>query len=171
MLIAVLTVILSALGSLLSISAGDGNFRITLGIVVLISALHLFKPKHPVLLAFATGLAVILLRIFVDSSSIPMNATLASSYFLEIFFYVGYAFIYNWAITTNTSPYPLPLVVALVLCDTGSNTIEYSLRTLAANSAWVSTSFYTIILAAMVRSVLIVLLVWIGQVVLRKKSA
>lgn len=157
----VLIVVLSALASLISIPVGDGGFRITFGIVVLISGLHLFKPRHPVLLALATGLAVSLVRILVDSMTLEMTSAIASSYLLEIAFYVGYAYVYNWAITTNTSPYPLPLVVALVLCDTGANTIEYALRYLAGNTVWTTTSFVSILLAATVRSVLIVFIIWL----------
>lgn len=171
MLKALLIVILSALASLLALPVGDGSFRITFGIVVLITALHLFKPRHPVALALVTGLAVVLLRIFVDSLSMPMTATLASSYLLEISFYLGYAFVYDWAVTTNTSPYPLPFVVALVLCDTGANAIEYTLRNLASDTVWNNTSFYTILLAAFVRSVLIVFAVWAYQNAMHKKSA
>lgn len=172
MLKAVMIIVLSALASLLALPVGDGNFRITFGIVVLITALHLLKPKYPVALAFVTGLAVILLRIFTDSLSMDMTAQIASSYLLEISFYFGYALIYNWAVTTNTSTYPLPLVVALVICDTGANTIEYILRNLAADTIWNSTSFYSILLAAFVRSVIIVFGVWLLQnSSLRRKSA
>lgn len=170
MLKSVLIVLFTALGSLLSVSVGGGDFRITFGIVILIAALHLFKPKHPVLLGLAAGLAVALLRILVDSSSMGMTASTASSYLLEIAFYAGYAWLYNWAVTTNTSPYPLPLAVALVLCDTGANTIEFSLRHLAADTVWDSTSFYSILLAAFVRSVVIVFIIWLFQTALRKKS-
>ncbi|MFZ2258178.1 MAG: hypothetical protein WAV55_08605 [Clostridiaceae bacterium] len=163
-------IILSALASLIYLPVGDGSFRITFGIVVLIAALHLFKPKHPVALSFVTGLAIVILRIAVDSFSIEMTSSIASSYLLEIPYYLGYAVVYDWAITTNRSAYPLPLVVALVLCDTGANTIEYSLRNLAADTIWNSTSFYTILLAAFVRSVLIVFAVWAYQNTMSKKS-
>lgn len=171
MLQAVLIIVLSALGSLLSISVGEGDFRITFGIVIFIAALHLLKPKHPITLALLTGLAVSVLRIFVDSLSMDMTATLASSYLLEIAFYVGYAWFYDWAVTTNTSPYPLPLAVALVLCDTGANTIEFSLRALASNSAWDTTSFVSILLAAFVRSVVIIFVIWAYQFATRKARA
>ena len=166
-------IILSALASLLSVAVGDGDFRITFGIVILISGLHLFKPKHPILLALATGFAISLLRIFVDSMSMDMTASIASSYLLEIVYYVTYAFLYNWSITTNTSPYPLPIVVALVLCDVGSNTVEFALRYLAADTIWATTSFYSIFVAAFVRSVLIILIVWLfdNLVTRRRKEA
>lgn len=170
MLQAVLIVVFSALASLISLPVGSGGFRITFGIVALITALHVLKPKHPILLALLTGIAVAILRITVDSFSLGMDATIASSYLLEIFFYVAYAFIYDWAITTNTSSYPLPLVLALVLCDTGANTIEYILRNLAANTVWDNTSFYSILLAAVVRSVVIVFAVWLAHNAMLKRA-
>ena len=166
-----LIIILSALASLVSIPVGNGGFRITFGNVVLISALHLFKPRHPLALALATGLAVTLARIFMDSMSMEMTAALASSYLLEIAFYVAYAWIYSWAVTTNTSPYPLPLAVALVLCDTGANTIEFSLRHLASDTIWDTTSFSAILLAAFVRSVVIVFVIWLSNYFSMRKSS
>lgn len=166
----IMIIILSALASLISVSVGDGDFRITFGIVILISSFHLFKPKHPVLLSFVAGLVIVFLRIFVDSLSIDMTASIASSYLLEVFFYVTFAFLYNWAITTNTSKYPLPLVVALVLCDTGSNTVEFALRYLASDTVWAATSFYSILVAAFVRAVVIVLIVWLFENITGQKS-
>ena len=167
----VLIVILSALASLIAIPVGDGGFRITFGIVVLITALHVFKPKNPITLGVITGLAVCTVRILFDSISMDMTASLASSYFLELSFYIAYPILYRLVFLTNTSKYPLPQVVSLVLCDTGSNAIEYSLRTLAGNVIWDTTSIYTILLAAFVRSVLIIMGVWLMEhFVLNKTS-
>ncbi len=159
----VLIVILSALASLIAIPVGDSGFRITFGIVVLITALHVFKPKNPITLGFLTGLAICLLRIIVDSFSMDMTATLASNYFLELAFYIVYPILYRWVFLTNTSKYPLPQVVGLVLCDTGSNAIEYTLRTLAGGAAFESTSITAILLAASVRSILIVLAIYLME--------
>ena len=156
----VLVVLLSTLASLVALPV-TGGFRISLAVVVLFSMIHALQLKRPILLAFVTGIAVVLTRIFVDSLSTPMTGTLASNYFLEVFFYLGYAVIYQWAIRNNTSSYPLPLVIALAIADTGGNFLEYSLRHLAADEAWASTSLMTILLAAIVRAVLIILLSWL----------
>lgn len=152
-------VVLSALASLIAVPITDG-FRISLGIVVLIAAIHAFHIERPIRLALITGVAVCLTRILFDSFRLDMTAQMASVYFLEVFFYLGYGAIYTFAVRTNTSPYPLPLVVALSLADMGGNFFEYALRHLAADEAWAGTSLVSILLAAFVRSVLIVFLVW-----------
>lgn len=169
MLRTVLIVILSALASLIAIPVGDSGFRITFGVVVLITALHTFKPKNPITIGFLTGLAICIVRIIVDSFSMDMNATLASNYFLELAFYIAYPILYRWVFLTNTSKYPLPLVVGLVLCDTGSNAIEFTLRTLSGGAAFESASIYVILMAAFVRSVLIILGIWLLENFVIKK--
>lgn len=154
-----LIILFSALASIVAIPV-SGSFRITLGIVVVIAAIEAFRIRKPILLAFLAGLAVCLTRILVDSFSGTMTATLASNYLLEFFFYVGYGTLYHVATTNNRSSYPLPLVVTLVLADAGGNFFEYFIRSLASDQAWATTSLTAILLAAFVRSVLIVLLVW-----------
>lgn len=158
-----LIIILSALASLFAVPVGDSGFRITFGVVILITALHVYKPKNTITLGFLTGLAIVAVRILVDSFSMDMTATMASSYFLELSFYIAYPIFYRWVFTTNTSKYPLPQVIGLVLCDTGANAIEFTLRTLAGSATWESTSLYSILTAAFVRSVLIILGIWIME--------
>ena len=160
MTISIIIVVLSCLASLITFPV-SGSFRITLGIVVLFAGIHAYKIKKPILLSAITGLAVCLTRIIVESFGKGMTGAIASNYLLEITFYVGYGIIYYYAITKNTSKYPLPLVAALTLGDAGGNFIEYYLRHLAADEAWLNTSLTTIFLAAVVRSTLIVILVWL----------
>ncbi len=157
----VLIVVLSALASIIAFPVA-GGFRISLGIVVLFACIHAFQIKRPIRLALVTGIVVCLTRMFLESFSTPMTATLATNYFLEVFFYLGYGIIYYFAITKNESAkYPLPLVVALTIADGGGNFLEYYLRHMAADEAWLQTSLVTILFAAFARSVLIVLLSWL----------
>lgn len=157
----VVIVILSALASLIAFPVA-GGFRVSMGIVVLFTAIHLYKIRQPIQLSAATGIAVVLTRILVASFSSPMTVDIATNYFLELFFYLGYGIIYYYAIANNaTAKYPLPDVVALGLADGGGNFFEYYLRYLAAGEAWVETSLMTILLAAVFRAVAIILLVWV----------
>lgn len=159
----IIFILLTALASLISVPIGDAGFRFTLGIIIFITATHIFKPKRPILMAILAGLAVCIVRIIFDSMSIDMNAALASNYLLEAFFYIGYGLIYHWAVTTNTSDYPLPLVGALVLSDAGGNALEYFLRHLANYEVYQNASLLSILIAAAIRSVIIVILIWVIQ--------
>lgn len=156
----ILIVVLSTLASLIAFPVA-GGFRITLAVVVLFGFIHAYKIKRPMLLATVTGIAIVLCRILFDSFRVDMTGALASNYLWEFFFYPGYGLIYYYAITKNTSEYPLPLVAALTLADTGGNFLEYYLRHLGADEAWAQTSLATILIAAAIRSILIVILVWI----------
>lgn len=160
-MIQVLMIVLTALASLISFPVGQGGFRITMGIVVFITATHVFKPNKPILLAVIAGIAVCLARIAFDATQGAMDLSLASNYLLEAFFYIGYALIYHWAVTTNDSEYPLPLVVALAISDAGANAFEYVLRHLANFEVYQNTSLLSILIAAFIRSVLIVFFIWL----------
>ncbi len=141
----------------------DQGFRISLGVVILFAGIHLFHVKRPILWATIGGLSISLFRILVASFSGPMTGAAASNHLWEFFFFIGYGIIYYYAVRRNTSEYPLPLVAALTLGDAGGNFLEYYLRHLAADGAWVTTSLLVILMAALARSVLIVIIVWLGS--------
>ena len=61
----------------------------------------------------------------------------------------------------NKSIYKIPLVFSLVICDFGGNALEYILRFLYAAEVWKDTSLLTILIAAFVRSITIVLCVFL----------
>ncbi|MDI9502590.1 MAG: hypothetical protein ACOX00_00340 [Peptoniphilaceae bacterium] len=162
MLTNVFIVLAATLASLIAMPV-DGGFRISLGVVVLFAGIHLFHVKRPILWAAIGGLSISLFRMLVASFSGPMSGMEASNHLWEFFFFIGYGIIYYYAIRRNTSDYPLPLVAALSLGDAGGNFLEYYLRHLAADEAWATTSLLTILLAAVLRSVLIVTIVWLGS--------
>lgn len=171
MFINIFILLATALLSLVSVPIGNSDFRITLGIVVFIAFVYILKFKRPILFSFVAGLVVCITRILFDSMSIKINGTLASNYLLETFFYLGYGIIYYLAVVSSKSAYPLPLVVSLAISDAGANTIEYIIRHIAADEVYENTSFYTILIAAFVRSVLIVLLIWILERFVYSKSS
>ncbi|MDO5690254.1 MAG: hypothetical protein Q4G61_08390 [Tissierellia bacterium] len=126
-----------------------------------IAAIHAFRIKRPVILSVITGIAVVLMRILVEYFMGSFDPVVASGHFLEVAFYMGYAIIYSATVINNNSTYPLPLVAALTLSDAGGNVIEFMLRSIAHDQAWDQTPLIAILLAAAVRAVIIVILVWI----------
>ncbi|MDD2427023.1 MAG: hypothetical protein PHR78_03680 [Eubacteriales bacterium] len=158
----ILVILVAALASLVSIPVGDTDFRITLGIIVMVAGIQIFSIDKVIGFSFWTGLAVCLARIaYAAVIGINITPLLIGSYFLEIFFYLGYGIIYHFAIANIRTKYPVPLVVSLVLCDFGGNSLEYLMRFFYASEVWSDTSLLTLLLAALTRSVVIVLLVWI----------
>lgn len=156
----IIVLILTALFSLIALPLEEG-FRITFGVVALFACIHAFKLKNPISLAFVAGLIVCTLRLVVGSMAMEITGREASFYFLELAFYLGYGFLYYYSVVKNPSTYPMPLVVAFAICDAGGNFLEYFIRSIARDTSWNQTSLATILLAAAVRSILIVLIIWV----------
>lgn len=92
----VLVILVAALASLISIPVGDSDFRITLGIVIMVVGIRIFRFEKAIRFSFLTGLAVCLTRIaYAAIMGIDITPALMGSYFLEIFFYIGYGIIYH----------------------------------------------------------------------------
>lgn len=160
----VLVIFVAALASLISIPVGDSDFRITLGIVIMVVGIRIFRFEKAIRFSFWTGLAVCLTRIaYAAIMGIDITPALMGSYFLEIFFYIGYGIIYHFAVESIRTKYPVPLVLSLLLCDFGGNSLEYLMRFFYASEVWSDTSLLNLLLAAVTRSVIIILLVWLFQ--------
>lgn len=162
MVTTLLVALLTALASLVHIPVGDSDFRVTLGMVVMMTGYLILKKTKVLRLAFFSGLFVGLLRIAVAAiGGLTLTPKLAGSLLLEFFFYIGYALLYLYTVEKNKSIYKIPLVFSLVICDFGGNAIEYLLRFLYAAEVWKDTSLLTILIAAFVRSIVIVLFVFL----------
>jgi two-component system sensor histidine kinase YcbA len=168
MLKILLVALLSAVASIINIPVGESGFRVSAGIVVMVVLIIVWKMPRIMLTSLISGIAVCLMRVLIDSFSVPMTLTLAGNYLLEVFFYLGYGLIYLLTVVRNRSIYKTPLVVSLVLSDVGGNAIEYFLRFIAAEEVWQNTSLNAILLAAVARSVVIILLVWLYEITLGK---
>ncbi|HHX19064.1 MAG TPA: hypothetical protein GX728_01330 [Clostridiaceae bacterium] len=154
--------LLTALASLVHIPVGDSDFRVTLGMVVMMAGYLILKKTKIIRLAFFSGLFVGLLRIAVAAiRGTTLTPLLAGSLLLEFFFYIGYGVLYRYTVELNKSIYKIPLVFSLVICDFGGNAIEYLLRFLYAAEVWKDTSLVTILIAAFVRSIVIILCVFL----------
>ncbi len=162
MITTLLVALLTALASLVHLPVGDSDFRVTLGMVVMMTGYLILKKKKVLRLAFFSGLFVGLLRIVVTViGGTAITPKLAGSLLLEFFFYIGYAVLYRYTVELNKSIYKIPLIFSLVICDFGGNALEYLLRFLYAAEVWKDTSLLTILIAAFVRSITIIVLVFL----------
>lgn len=159
-------VLCAALASLLNIQVGASDFRVTAGIVVLITGLLLNKRLKAIPLGLVTGFAVCLTRVLAASlAGLEMDVL---SYFLEVFFYLGYVLVYHYVVVHEDKIYGMPLVVSLSLADFGGNALEYFVRLALGYESWETTSLTSLLISALVRSVIIILAVFLTRLVLVK---
>lgn len=152
------TVLFSGLAAIFKLSVGTGGLQISLGIIVLIICLQQNKKLPVILTSFLTGIAVFIVRVimafFIGASmTLTVHNVLALS--LEILFYLGYSVIYLIIVRNDKSQYKNPLILLLLLCDFGANTIEYVVRYFYFSTTLEVVDFQTIFLAAFIRSAII----------------
>lgn len=151
-------VLFSGLASIFKLSVGSGGLQISLGIIVLIACLQKNKKLPVILTSVLAGFAVFIVRVimafFIDASmALTVQNVLPLS--LEILFYLGYSIIYLIIVRNDNSVYKNPLILLLILCDFGANTIEYIVRYFYLSTTLEVVDFQTIFLAAFIRSAII----------------
>lgn len=157
-----LIILISALASLIQLPVEASDFRVSAGIIVLMTAICHYQVKRPIRLGLLTGLAVCFFRMGVDSILIHgLTGAQSLSYLLETFFYLGYVFLFTYTANHPDPVYPLPLVVCLGISDFGGNFLEYISRLIAGLEGWSNVSLKTLLLAAFVRSVLITICLYL----------
>lgn len=160
-------VLLSALASLIQIPVAGADFRFSAGIIVLIAGLIFNKKLKPIPMGIIAGFAVCLVRVLSASVQGIENFDLLS-YFLEVFFYLGYVLVFRLVVQKDDAIYGMPLVVGLSLSDFGGNALEYFIRLGAGYEDWNSTSLTSLLVAAFVRSVVIILAVYLAYLFTKK---
>lgn len=150
----------SALASLLQVPVAGHDFRFSAGIIILITALLIKRELKPIPMGLATGLMVCLTRVIAASLSTAAQPDVLS-YFLEVFFYLGYVVVYRLVVLKDDQVYELPLVIGLTLSDFGGNAVEYFVRLAFHYEDWNSAPFINLLIAAFVRSGLIILCVYL----------
>lgn len=154
-------ILLAALASLLSLPVGGSDFRVTAGIIVLIAGLLLNRNLKPLPTGIMTGFAVCLMRVL--ATAISGGEMDVLSYFLEVFFYLGYVLVYILVVLKDDDVYTMPLVIGLSLSDFGGNSLEYFARLILGYESWQTTSLTTLLISALVRSVIIILVVYLAR--------
>lgn len=153
-----LVVLISTLASAFNISVGMSGLRVSLGIIVLIICFRKYKNLPILITSFLTGLGVWLVRVImfiISDSAGALNFTIVLSLSLEVLFYVSYSLFYSYLVRNDDSLYKNHLILLLMLCDFGANTVEYFVRYVAISSAIQVATFQSIFLAAFIRSSLI----------------
>lgn len=151
---------LTALASLFEWPVESGDFRVSAGIIVFMVALHHKRFSRPILMSLGAGLVVTLFRVGIASLSGGQSRVF--SYLLEISFYVGYGIVYTLISRYHEDQiYPPTLLFTFFLSDFGGNLLEFVIRNLIGDQGYSSVSFLTLFLAALLRSLLIILFLWI----------
>ncbi|AGT44295.1 hypothetical protein [Treponema pedis] len=160
MLEILIVAVISAVCSLFNLSVGLTGLRITLGIIVLAAALQRNAKLNVIIASAFAGIGVCIVRILVSGVSSGFSIYEVFNHSLEILFYLGYGIFYYVLVRSEKSVYKTHLILLLMLCDFGANTIEYAARhfllsSSSATSAMETAAFQTIFLAAFIRSSLI----------------
>lgn len=152
-------VLLAGIASLIHLRIGEGDLRVSLGIIILISALLLNPSMNAFTTSLYTGVSVLIFRLIASAFFMPIDGALILSYSLEVFFYLSYGLLFIYLIRHDVKSENNPLILMLMLCDFGANTIESLLRYFVYSNSLVTTNFMTIFLSAFIRSA-IIWLIW-----------
>ncbi|WP_300410781.1 hypothetical protein [Lagierella sp.] len=157
-------VLMASLLSLINLSLGDSDLRISLGIIVLIVGLLIHEDIRPIPLSLYTGVGVFITRLIQTSFNTGLNGKMILSFSLEIFFYLAYGALFDFLIRKDDPDLGNPVILLLMICDFGANTVESLIRYSVVDFGLVTENFSTIFLAAFIRSALI----WITWRILTK---
>lgn len=137
------------------------DFRITVGVVVFTFLLLYFHTLPIVAASIATGISVLLLRVGIDVfANAASFETAAYRHIPALMYYVSYGIIIEAASFRRLFEKPIYFIVALTTADIVSNFFELLIRN-QFNSKSFDAIFSTIMLAAVIRSCLVLALFWI----------
>ena len=148
-------VLMASLLSLINLSIGDTDLRVSMGIIVFVVGILLFEDINPISLSCATGLGVFIMRLIEASFVTGLDGKMILSYSLEIFFYIAYGLLFFILVRKEDPKQHNPIILLLMICDFGANATESLIRYPVSNFGLVTENFSTIFLAAFVRSAII----------------
>lgn len=151
--------LIAAFASLINLSVGMGHLRVSMGIIVMIVALHEKKELKPISTSVLAGFAVFLMRLIVTSVGGTISTNIALSYLLEVLFYIGYGVLYEFLERRDVEKYNNPLILILMICDFGANAIELASRYFILGDNLQNFTFPNLFIAAFVRSAIIWILI------------
>jgi two-component system sensor histidine kinase YcbA len=137
------------------------DFRITVGVVIFTFLLLYFHSLPIVAASIATGISVLLVRVGIDvfANSVSMEAA-ALRHIPGMMYYISYGIIIEGASFRKLFEKPIYFIVALTTADIVSNFFELLIRNQLNNKSF-DAIFSTIMLAAVIRSCLVLALFWI----------
>lgn len=163
----IIVALLAAVASIVNLSVGMGDLRVSLGIIVFIIALYFDKNMKPLPSAILTGIAVFLMRLVIAAISGNIATSLSVSYLLEVLFYLGYGMFFEFIVRKDDIEENNPLVLLLMICDFGGNSLELLARYFLLGDNLQSLTLQNLFLAAFVRSAIIWLVI---KVIERSRS-
>lgn len=163
----IIVALLAAVASIVNLSVGMGDLRVSLGIIVFIIALYFDKNMKPLPSAVLTGIAVFLMRLVIAAISGNIATSLSVSYLLEVLFYLGYGMFFEFIVRKDDIEENNPLVLLLMICDFGGNSLELLARYFLLGDNLQSLTLQNLFLAAFVRSAIIWLVI---KVIERSRS-
>ena len=163
----IIVALLAAVASIVNLSVGMGDLRVSLGIIVFIIARYFDKNMKPLPSAVLTGIAVFLMRLVIAAISGNIATSLSVSYLLEVLFYLGYGMFFEFIVRKDDIEENNPLVLLLMICDFGGNSLELLARYFLLGDNLQSLTLQNLFLAAFVRSAIIWLVI---KVIERSRS-
>lgn len=137
------------------------DFRITVGVVVFTFLLLYFHTLPIVPASIATGVAVLAVRVGIDlfTSAASLNAAF-TRHLPALMYYLSYGMIIEGASFRKLFEKPIYFIVTLSIADIVSNFFELVIRNQFTSKSF-DAIFSTIMLAAVLRSCLVLALFWI----------
>ncbi|MEA4848448.1 MAG: sensor histidine kinase [Clostridiaceae bacterium] len=138
------------------------DFRITIGVVVFTFLLLYFHSIPIIASSIVTGVSVLALRVGIDvfANAISMDAAFYK-HLPGMIYYITYGIIIEGARFRKLFEKPIYFIMALTTADILSNIFELLIRNQLNNNNSFDVIFSTIMLAAVIRSCLVLALFWI----------
>jgi two-component system sensor histidine kinase YcbA len=138
------------------------DFRITIGVVVFTFLLLYFHSIPIIASSIVTGVSVLGLRVGIDvfANAISMDAAFYK-HLPGMIYYITYGIIIEGARFRKLFEKPIYFIMALTTADILSNIFELIIRNQLNNNNSFDVIFSTIMLAAVIRSCLVLALFWI----------
>lgn len=156
-------VLMASLLSLLNLSIGETDLRVSMGIIVMVVGVLLFEDLNPISISCATGVGVFVMRLIEASFTTGLDGKIILSYSLEIFFYIAYGLLFYILVRKEDPKQHNPIILLLMICDFGANATESLIRYSVSDFGLITENFSAIFLAAFVRSALIWIIWRIAQ--------
>lgn len=137
------------------------DFRITVGVVVFTFLLLYFQSLPIMLTSVVTGISVLLMRVGIDVFAYSIDIYTASLKHLPgMMFYISYGIIIEAASFRRLFEKPVYFIVTLTTADIMSNFFELIIREHIGSTSF-DKMFSMLMLAAVIRSCLVLALFWI----------
>lgn len=137
------------------------DFRITVGVIVFTFLLLYFFSLPIIATAVVTGISVLLVRVGIDIFAYAANVDATFSRHLPgMMYYISYGIILEGANFRRLFEKPIYFIAALTTADIASNFFELIIRNQISSSLF-NEIFSMIMLAAVIRSCIVLALFWI----------